>query len=241
MFLRSPSDSRSLELLGKCWLMEGEFHKATDVLERAAELDPHSSEIDVAGARLWAPRRNRFAFNAIGSAVKAARPLRKPFSWIRPTRARWAICSTFNGAPGIVGGGLDRARGLMPHREVRPRSDLFRSGAARRTAETIGQRGGATAAGRGNAPHIGQVLNLARFLALHGRFEESEQEFQRAERLFPGSPRVTFARADTCIKTRRHLEEARTLLKQYLAAQNLTPDDPSRSEAMKLLKKIEGS
>jgi hypothetical protein len=36
------------------------------------------------------------------------------------------------------------------------------------------------------------------------------------------------------------LDQARDLLKKYLAASNLTPDDPPRWQAMNLLKKAGG-
>ena len=55
----------------------------------------------------------------------------------------------------------------------------------------------------------------------------------------PDSPQVIYARADTYIEQGRNLDAARKLLKRYLEAQ-LTPDDPSRSAAEKLLKKAAG-
>jgi len=50
---------------------------------------------------------------------------------------------------------------------------------------------------------------------------------------------VIYARADTYIEQGRNLAAARKLLKRYLEAQ-LTPDDPPRAEAEKLLKKASG-
>ena len=84
------------------------------------------------------------------------------------------------------------------------------------------------------------VLELAQFLARRGRHEESDQAFQQAASLAPDSPRILFARAESLIKGKRNLAEAHDLLKQYLAAKGLTPDDPPRWEALRLLKKTEG-
>jgi hypothetical protein len=44
-----------------------------------------------------------------------------------------------------------------------------------------------------------------------------------------------YQRAETYIKGGRNVAKARELLKRYLAA-SLTPDDPSRQDAEKLLK-----
>jgi hypothetical protein len=49
-----------------------------------------------------------------------------------------------------------------------------------------------------------------------------------------------FVKADLYIQQGRKLEEARNLLKQYLGS-TLTPDDPPRADAEKLLRQIQGS
>ncbi len=91
------------------------------------------------------------------------------------------------------------------------------------------------------APHqVGRVLNLARYLARQGRIAESEAAFDQAERLAPHSPKVAFARAQTYVEQKRNLGQAKALLHQYLRS-NLTPDDPSREQAEKLLKEASGA
>ena len=86
---------------------------------------------------------------------------------------------------------------------------------------------------------VGRIIDLAKFLARHGRFQEAEQSFQQAARIAPNNPKLLFERADTYIKAGRNLEEARQLLRQYLNAR-LTPDDPPRVAAEKLLRKASG-
>jgi Flp pilus assembly protein TadD len=92
------------------------------------------------------------------------------------------------------------------------------------------------------APHqVGRLLDLAKFLAKQGRFEESDRTFLEAEKVAPDAPKVLFAEASTYLKANRNIETARELLKRYLNASNLTPDDPPKSEAERLLKKASGS
>jgi hypothetical protein len=69
--------------------------------------------------------------------------------------------------------------------------------------------------------------------------EESDAMFVEAARLAPHESRVFFARAETYIETRRHPEEARKLLRQYIASDS-TPDDPPQQAAEKLLRQIPG-
>jgi cytochrome c-type biogenesis protein CcmH/NrfG len=87
---------------------------------------------------------------------------------------------------------------------------------------------------------VGRVIDLARYLARHGRYQESEAVFQQAEKLEPNSPKVIFARARTYVEEKRNLDQAKVLLKRYLESK-LTPDDPPREEAQKLLRKAEGA
>ncbi|MDQ2946244.1 MAG: tetratricopeptide repeat protein, partial [Acidobacteriota bacterium] len=86
---------------------------------------------------------------------------------------------------------------------------------------------------------VGRILDLAKYLAKQGRYKESEDAFQQAEKLAPNSPKVMFARARTYIKDKRNLDEAKLLLQKYLRS-NLTPDDPPREEASKLLRQVAG-
>jgi thioredoxin-like negative regulator of GroEL len=82
----------------------------------------------------------------------------------------------------------------------------------------------------------GRVVDLAQYLAGRGRVKESDPLFDRARKMAPGSPRVAFAIARTDIENHRNMEQARSLLQEYLHA-SLTPDDPPRHEAEKLLRR----
>ena len=87
---------------------------------------------------------------------------------------------------------------------------------------------------------MGRLIDLARYLAKQGRVQESEAVFDQAQKLDPDSPKVLFWRAKTYVQEKQNLDKAQALLKRYLQS-NLTPDDPSREEAEKLLKKTMGA
>ena len=82
----------------------------------------------------------------------------------------------------------------------------------------------------------GRIIDLAQYLAKRGRVEESDLLFDQARKMAPGLPRVTFAIARADIENHRNMEQARSLLQEYLHA-SLTPDDPPRHEADKLLRR----
>jgi cytochrome c-type biogenesis protein CcmH/NrfG len=87
---------------------------------------------------------------------------------------------------------------------------------------------------------VGRFIDLARLLTKQGRIQEADQSIARAEQIAPDSPKLMFAKADLYIKTGRHLDEARELLRRYLSM-TLSPEDPPRSQAEKLLKQTQGS
>jgi tetratricopeptide (TPR) repeat protein len=72
-------------------------------------------------------------------------------------------------------------------------------------------------------------------MAAHRKdFARAEEHLQRAAEMAPDSPKLLFARAELYIQQKRKLEEARVLLRRYLQMP-LTPEDPPRGEAERLL------
>src|SRR5437868_10895843 len=64
-------DAQNLQLLGQCYFMDGQFAKATDLLEKAAALAPNDSNIQHWLGRAWGRRaETSFALNAMGYATK---------------------------------------------------------------------------------------------------------------------------------------------------------------------------
>jgi Flp pilus assembly protein TadD len=87
---------------------------------------------------------------------------------------------------------------------------------------------------------VSRVLDLAKFLSKQGRDQESETFFAKAEKMAPDDPKVLFAHANNLIRTKKDMPTAKLLLEKYLKAP-LTPEDPSREEAQKLLKQASGA
>jgi tetratricopeptide (TPR) repeat protein len=241
---RDP-DSRSLELLGQCYFQLGDFKKATEALEKAAAAAPSDSMVQTWLGRAWGERaETSFALTAPAYARKAREAFEKA---VRLDPANVSALSDLSEfyveAPGIMGGGIEKARALVPliakydpagaHlAEARVNEEKKQFGAA----ETELREAIRLAPGK-----VGPVLDLAQFLSRRGRYEESEQTFQQAAIVAPDSPRILFARGEALFKSKRNPAEARELLTQYLATRGLMPDDPPRWEATRLLKKAESN
>jgi tetratricopeptide (TPR) repeat protein len=236
-------DSAVQELIGRNLYMQGEYKKATEALEKAAASDPNSSEIALWTGRAFGRRAETSSpFTAPGLASKARRYFEKSVQ-LNPKNmdALSDLFEYYLEAPGFLGGGMDKAQGIATqmasidvaeghwakakiaekHKELRSAEEQLR-----RAIEVSPQR-------------VGRLIDLAKFLAKQGRYQEADQNLASAEELAPDSPRLMFVKADLYIKQGKNLDVAKDLLKRYMTS-TLTPDDPPRSEAAKLLKQAQG-
>jgi len=239
---RIPSkDVDTLQLIGQCHFMQGDYKQAGDAFEKALALAPRSSELhrllgDVYGRRA----ETGSVFTAPGNARKAHQYFEQAVA-LDPNN-REAVATLFQyylEAPGFMGGGLDKAESLIVHL-----TRLDTPGGHHALAELEGRRKHYDAAEEQLrravelAPHqAGRLVDLAKFLSDRGRVKESDEKFAEAARLAPNSPELLFARAETYIQQKRNLKDAHELLERYLASP-LTPDDPPRQDARTLLSQI---
>ncbi|MGI8989389.1 MAG: tetratricopeptide repeat protein [Bryobacteraceae bacterium] len=242
----SPSADQSapaLRLLGQSYFMLGEYKKSVEMLEKAVSFAPRDSDSYTWLGRAYGRRaETSFALSAAGFANKSRANLEKAVQ-LNPanTEAVSDLFEYYLQAPGFLGGGFEKASRLA--NQIAQRDPAEGNYAKARLAEEHKEFGTAEELLRraeALAPRqVGRVLDLAKFLAKQGRYEEAERAFAQAQKVAPDSPKVMFARADAYVKSKRNIETARELLKRYLAA-NLTPDDAPKSEALKLLKQASG-
>jgi|SRR5450755_130481 len=236
-------DAPVYELMGQDHYMQGEYKKATDLLDKALAADPANSDYELWLGRAFGRRAETASpLTAAPHAHKARQHFEKAVQ-LNP-RNKEALSDLFEyylQAPGFMGGGLNKASDIAnqmaaidPVEGQRAQARLAEKKKEFGSAEEHLQRAAELA-----PRQAGRLIDLAKFLARHGRLAESDQSFRKAEKIAPNSPQVIYARADTYIQQGRNLEVARKLLERYLQAQ-LSPDDPSRAAAEKLLKKASG-
>ncbi|HYO83330.1 MAG TPA: hypothetical protein VES20_18135, partial [Bryobacteraceae bacterium] len=140
-------------------------------------------------------------------------------------------------APGFLGGGLDKAAALAKRIEALDKAEYHYAMAqiAEKRRETRTAEFHFRQAFQLAPRSIGRAVDLARFLGKQGRSQESDAVFAQAEKLDPAAPRLLFERASMYGQSKRNLDRAKQLLEQYLRSP-LSPDDPPRSEAQRLLK-----
>jgi cytochrome c-type biogenesis protein CcmH/NrfG len=221
----------------------GEFKKATDSLERAESADPQNSQYALWLGRAYGRRAETSnPFSAVGHASKARQYFEKAVQ-LDPNsiEALNDLLEYYMEAPGFLGGGWEKAKATAARiAQVDPAEGHYAQAELAEKRKEMARAEEQLRHAIELAPHqVGRFIDLARLLAKQGRYQESDQSFARAEQLAPDSPKLMYARADVYIKSGRNLEVAKDLLTRYLSA-TITPDDPPKSDARKLLRQIQG-
>lgn len=241
--LPDPS-AAAFALIGKNEFMLGEYKKASEAFQKAFALQPNSSEYAHWLGRSFGRRAETSSvLTAPGYASKARQYFEQAVALDSSNdEAMNDLFDYYLQAPGFLGGGYDKAEQLAKRISQRNAAEghfVEAQLAEKRknfdTAEDQLRRAIELA-----PRQVGRMLDLAKYLAKRGRIQESEAAFDKAEQIAPNSPKVYFARAHTYIEQNRNLDKAKALLLKYLHS-DLTPDDPPREQAEKLLKQTSGA
>lgn len=237
----SASDATAHFLTGKNYFMLGEYKKATDAFQQAVALEPGNSEYVHWLGRTFGRRAETSSFfSAPMYASKARQYFERAVALDAANdEALNDLFDYYLQAPGFMGGGYDKAEEVA--KRIAQRDEAEGHFAQAQLADKRKQFDTAEEQLRRAmelAPRqVGRVLDLAKYQAKRGRYQESEAQFNKAEKLAPNSPKVYFARAHTYIQQKRNLDRAKSLLIKYLHSE-LTPDDPPREQAEKLLRQV---
>ena len=236
-------DAAGYMLTGKNYFMSGDYKKSVEYFEKAHAITPDSSDCELWLGRAWGRRAETGGWMMAAAHASKARQHFERAVAIDPNNreAKNDLFDFYLNAPGFLGGGLDKAeahaRSIANERPAESEFELGQVAEKRKeyaTAESHLRRAIEFA-----PAEAGRVVDLARYLAKRGRLKESDTLFERARKLAPNQPRVLFAEASVDVENHRDTEHARTLLETYLHA-SLTPDDPPRQEAEKLLRHLGG-
>ncbi|MDE3166585.1 MAG: hypothetical protein KGN36_12330, partial [Acidobacteriota bacterium] len=237
----AAKDAAVHALIGKTYYMDGRYKSSVGYLEKAVAEDPRNSGYQDWLGRAYGRRAEEASFlSALPYANKTRAAFERAVA-LDPTNLE-ALSDLFEyylEAPGIVGGGVEKAEAIAARIRTLDeaeyhfcRAQFAAKGRDRRAEEAELRRAMQLAPGQ-----MGRVLDLAGVLYRQGRYAESEELFGLAGQMEPGSPRLMYSRASAYIQAGRNLTVAKALLEQYAEAR-ITPDDPSRPEAARLMKSL---
>lgn len=233
-------DAAALQLIGQNYFMLGEYKKSTEALEKAAAQDPNSAVLQCWLGRAYGRRAETSGpLTAPGYAGKARQALEKSVR-LDPTNkeATGDLLDFYLEAPGLLGGGMDKAHALARAiGEFDPAEEHYAEAVIDEHRKDYTGAEEQLRRAMDLAPRqVSRLLALAKYLGKRGRIKESDVLFEQAARMAPNDPKILFERAQIYVEQRRNLGEARELLQKYLRSP-LTPDDPPRAQAEALLEK----
>jgi tetratricopeptide (TPR) repeat protein len=231
-------DAAVYELMGRDYYMQGNYKRSTEAMEKALAAEPGDAMHAVWLGRAYGRRAESASlFTAPGYATKARQYMERAVELDpRNLEALSDLFDYYLEAPGLLGGGEEKAQRTAAQIAKLSAAEgyLAKAKLAEKRNEHSAAEAHLRAAVEAAPQQIGKLIELARFLVKQGRVQEADQSLAQAEKIAPGSPRLMLARADLYIKTGRK-QQAREILQRYLSAQ-LTPEDPPRSEALRLLR-----
>jgi tetratricopeptide (TPR) repeat protein len=219
--IRSAGDAESYNLLCRAYFMMQEWDRGIGACERAKSLDPEKSLYHLWLGRIYGEKADRVSFlSAAGMAKKVRIEFERaveldPGSW----EARTDLAEFYLEAPGIVGGGKDKARqqadALLPLNPTMAHWVLGRiAGKNKDTAGAEREYRAAIEASHGAAQ---AWLHLAQFLAHANRLDEMEQALRTLESSAVDRPDSLMDAASLLLRTGRENPLAVRLLRRYLA------------------------
>ena len=110
-----PQDAAVNEMLGRCYFGLGDYKKATGYLEKAAAAQPDNSYFEMWLGRVYGRRaETAFPINAMSWATKARARMERAVQLDSSNgEAVDDLFDYYLQAPGIMGGGIDKAEKLL--------------------------------------------------------------------------------------------------------------------------------
>jgi cytochrome c-type biogenesis protein CcmH/NrfG len=226
----APPDSESYNLLCRAYLMLGNLDPGIAACEKAVSLSPDNGDYHSWLGRIYGEKADHSSFI---TAARLAGKVRGEFETavrLNPNSvdARSDLADFYLEAPGIVGGGKDKAEAQAqaiattdPAQAHRVRARIAEEKKDYVTAENEYRLAIQTSGGK-----AGTWLGLAGFYQHRGRLDEMEDAMRHATAPAVNRPDLLMGAAQMLIKTGRDTPEAIQLLRRYVSSGATVEDAP---------------
>lgn len=217
----NPQNAEAYNLLCRAYYFQENYDPAIANCERAVQLDPKSSAYHMWLGRTYGDKADKAGpFAAFGLAKKAVAQFEQAVQLDpRNVPARTDLAEFYGSAPGIVGGGDDKAQRIAdetqkldPAAAANMRVQLALSKKDYTAAESEAQNA-AQLSGR----NAHSLLELARVYGIEKHWEAMESTIQKAMSLPNRQPRDIFFAGELLVQHARNLNGAIQYLRSYLA------------------------
>lgn len=218
----TPNDAEAYNLLCRAYFALGNWDSGIPYCEKSVKLDPNVSRYHLWLGRIYGEKADRASwFTAAGLAGKVRSEFEAAVK-LNPSsaEARTDLAEFYLEAPGIMGGGRDKAEAqakaldaIDPDRAHWVRGRVAEKNKDLATAEK--EYRAAIDASHGSSL---SWLDLALFYRNHNRLDEMEDAIRHASQAQSAHAEVLVDAAETLRRTGRNMPAAIDLLRRYLAS-----------------------
>jgi tetratricopeptide (TPR) repeat protein len=229
----APNDPASHNLLCRAYFAVGNWDRAISACERAVSLQPNNGEYHLWLGRTYGEKADASSFFSAAGLAKKVRNEFERAVQLDPSNviARTDLAEFYLEAPGIVGGGQDKARAqadviakLNPARAHWIQGRIAEKNKNQATAEQEYRAAIEASHGGANA-----WLNLALFYRKAGRLDDMQDALKKAALAPMDQPEVLVDAASTLLRANRDLPFATQLVRRYLASSTVEQAPPFKA------------
>jgi cytochrome c-type biogenesis protein CcmH/NrfG len=218
----SPKDAESYNLLCRAYFALADWDKGITACEQAVSLDPQNARYHMWLGRVYGEKADHSSFLSAAGLAKKVRSEFETAVRLDPdsAEARTDLAEFYMEAPGIVGGGRDKAEAqaqkIVPIDPVR--GGWVQGRLAEKNKDLVlaeKEYRGAVEASQGSAL---AWLNLAYFYRRYGRLDSMEDAIRHASAAPMDQPEVLMESANMLLRSKRNLSQATQLLRRYLSS-----------------------
>ena len=227
----SPNDAVAHNLLCRAYFTLGQWDRGISACEKAVALAPQNSQFHLWLGRIYGEKADKSGFMTAAGLARRVRGEFETAVQLNPTSAdaRSDLAEFYLEAPGIVGGGRDKAEqqaqslsSLDPARAHWVNARLAEKKKDFATAEK--EYRAAIEASHGSAS---SWLNLGLFYRHRERFDEMERALGHVRGAAIDRPDALVDAAEILLRSQRNLPEAVQLLRAYLDSSSKVEQAPA--------------
>lgn len=227
----APNDAIAQNLLCRAYFSLGDWDRGISACEKAVSLAPDNSQFHLWLGRIYGEKADRSAFYIAASLARRVCREFEAAVHLNPKSvdARTDLAEFYLEAPGIVGGGrdkaeqqadslltLDPAQGHWVNARIAEKNHDFATAEAEYKQVIAASRGGANA-----------WLNLGLFYKHRERWDDMERALLHVRSAPLDRPDALVDAADVLVHSQRNLPEAVQLLRKYLESDSKVEQAPA--------------
>jgi tetratricopeptide (TPR) repeat protein len=220
----TPNDAESQNLLCRAYFALTNWDASIAACQKAVALEPGNSQYHMWLGRAYGEKADHSGFFYAAGLAKKVRIEFEAAVQLDPrnVEARADLADFYVQAPGIMGGGLDRA--ATQAQQLTPldpaEAHLVRAQIAEKDNDLAGAEREFRAAIESSGGKPGTWMNLAQFYRRTNRLDQMQEAIQHAASA-PENQHVLLAGAEVLIQTQRNLPAAAEMLRRYLVSETV--------------------